>query len=263
MFTYTYHMQFNYISWIQLLLIIFIRIMFIDISISIYVTYQCNIIKKKNIDEWSFRAALVICIHCTAQPCSFYPSNSHPMILQTTIRPRESGKLKFVIALKPTLSLVYFPKPSGFQSKAFEGGFWPGTTVHGYSWTGALAVWRGSPGHTASRMRSSLDQFSRLHTDRTVLPGASAHTRSHICLVLLMNMHEQELRFMATSHYGQRMHTHAALCYLVLRPFIHTLEVSPPKNQSPVIYHHLLAFMLWQGVLYIWSCTAEPTIALW
>lgn len=98
---------------------------------------------------------------------------------------------------------------------------------------------------------AALIQFSRLHADRTVLPGASAHTRSHICLVLLMNMHEQELRLWQRLITVSEMHTHAALCYLVLRPFIHTLVVSPPKNQSPVIYHHLLALMLWQGVLYI------------
>ncbi len=146
----------------------------------------------------------MICIHCTAQPCSFYPSNSHPMILQTTIRPRESGKLKFVIALKPTLSLVYFPKPSGFQIEGVWRRFWPGTTVHGYSWTGALAVWRGSPGHTASRMRSSLDPIQPApHRQDRPAGRQRTHTFPHLSRAA----HEYAragVTLMATSHYGQR-----------------------------------------------------------
>lgn len=106
-------------------------------------------------------------------------------------REREDG-LKFVIALKPTLSLVYFPKPSGFQIEGVWRRFWPGTTVHWYSWTcrqtWALAVWRwGSPGHTPSRMDRSLDpiQSAPSRQDHCVYPcplpppgalGASTHT---------------------------------------------------------------------------------------
>lgn len=79
-----------------------------------------------------------------------------------TLEREREDSLKFVIALKPTLSLVYFPKPSGFQIEGVWRRFWPGKTVHWYSWTcwqtWALAVWRwGSPGHTPSRMDRSLD----------------------------------------------------------------------------------------------------------
>ncbi len=193
--------------------------------------YQCNTIKT-HIDEWSFRAALVIVSTLLILPLKLSP---HDFTDNDTLEREREDRLKFVISLKPTLSLVYFPKPSGFQIEGVWRRFWPGTTVHGYSWTGALAVWRrGSPGHTPSRMRRSLDPIQPAPSRQDRPAGRQhTHTRSHICLVLLMNMHKQELRLWQRLIYGQQnAHACSSLLSCLETFHSHVRGLSTQKSKS-------------------------------
>ncbi len=162
-----------------------------------YVMYQCNTIKT-HIDEWSFRAVLVIVSTLLILPLKLSP---HDFTDNDTLEREREDRLKFVISLKPTLSLVYFPKPSGFQIEGVWRRFWPGTTVHGYSWTGALAVWRrGSPGHTPSRMRRSLDPIQPAPS-RQDRPAGRQHTHTFPHLSRAAHEYAQAgVTLMATSH---------------------------------------------------------------
>lgn len=105
-------------------------------------------------------------------------------------REREDS-LKFVIALKPTLSLVYFPKPSGFRSKAFEGGSDPGRLyIDTVELAGRLEHWQSDGGEVPVIRHlvwtAALIQFSRLQADRTTAripvppPSALGRQRTHI-----------------------------------------------------------------------------------
>ncbi len=130
-----------------------------------------------------------------------------------------------------------FLSPLDFRSKAFEGGSDPGRL---YMDTVELERWQSDGGEVPVIRHlvcaAALIQFSRLQADRTVLPGASTHT--HVPTSVSWICTSRSYAYGNVSFTVSKMHTHAALCYLVLRPFIHTLEVCPPRNQS----RHLSSF---------------------